>query len=88
MRTTIDIPDETFKQVKRFSVENDRTMRQMVLEGLQLVMQSQAPSQPQRRLQLPLIRSSQPGTLNLTNEQIQEILDADLVESARAFARR
>jgi hypothetical protein len=28
---------------------------------------------PVRKLQLPLIRSSRPGTLELTNEQIDEL---------------
>jgi AbrB family looped-hinge helix DNA binding protein len=31
-------------------------------------------SQPVRKLELPIIRSNRPGTLNLTNEQIDDIL--------------
>ena len=50
MRTTIDIPDETYKNIKRM-----------------------AQSQP-RRMRFPVIRSTRPGTLDLDNEKIYDII--------------
>ena len=32
---------------------------------------------PKHRIQVPLVRTSQPGTLHLTNAQIGEILDEE-----------
>ena len=35
------------------------------------------PTPAKQRIQLPLIHSDEPGSLNLTNEKIGEILDAE-----------
>lgn len=72
MRTTIDIPDEIYRAVKVMAAERDTTVREIALRGIQLALAG-ADEKPVRRLKLPLIRSSQPGTLNLTNEQIDEL---------------
>jgi hypothetical protein len=71
MRTTLDIPDETYRQVKVFAAQHGTTMRQLVLDGLAIVARS-APK-PNKRFVLPVIKSSRPGSLNLTNEQIDDI---------------
>lgn len=34
VRTTIDIDDDLFREVKRYAVENDRTMRAVIEEAL------------------------------------------------------
>jgi len=36
-----------------------------------------------RRVQLPLVKSDQPGTLELTNDRIAEILEAEDVEALK-----
>jgi hypothetical protein len=36
-----------------------------------------------KRVQLPLVRTGQPGSMNLTNERIAEIFDDEDVASAR-----
>lgn len=73
MRTTFDIPDETYRQLKIKAAEEGTPIREMLLRGIAYVL---APQKPQRvrKLKLPLIRSSRPGTLHLTNEQIDDIL--------------
>ena len=82
MRTTIDIPDERYKQLKRLAIERDSTVRELVLQAIDLLENQPVVAKPRQRLKLPLIRSDQPGTLHLTNEQIYDILDADLIDSA------
>ena len=88
MRTTIDIPDERYKQLKRLAVERDSTVRQLMLEALDLFEKQPLAAHTKRRIELPLIHSERPATINLTNEEIYDILDADLIESALRFARR
>ena len=73
MRTTFDIPDDTYRQLKIKAAEEGTTVREVLLRGVAHVLESQKP-QRVRKLKLPLIRSSRPGTLHLTNEQIDEIL--------------
>jgi hypothetical protein len=72
MRTTIDIPDTTFRELKVRAAREGRTLRELLLEGLELARKQQ--SIPRTPFVLPLIPSSRPGTLDLTNEQIDDIL--------------
>jgi len=72
MRTTIDIPDETYRKLKIKAATEDRTIREITLRGIERELQEEE-KRPVQKLKLPLIRSSQPGTLELTNEQIDEL---------------
>ena len=73
MRTTIDIPDATYRELKIRAARTGKTVREMVLSGIERVLDS-GDAPVVRKLELPLIRSSRPGTLDLTNEQIDDIL--------------
>ena len=72
MRTTIDIPDETYRTIKTIAARRGTTVRQLVLDGLAVVVRP-APK-PAKKFVVPVIQSSRPGTLDLTNEQIDDIL--------------
>jgi hypothetical protein len=72
MRTTIDIPDETYRELKVKAAREGTHVRQIVLRGIQRELEG-ASGRQVRKLQLPLIRSSRPGTLKLTNEEIDEL---------------
>jgi hypothetical protein len=72
MRTTIDIPDETYRDLKIKAAYERVPVRHIVLRGIQRELEG-SEGRPVRKLQLPLIRSSRPGTLDLTNEQIDEL---------------
>lgn len=41
------------------------------------------PLREKRRVQLPLVRTGAPGSMNLTNERIAEIFNAEDIASAR-----
>jgi hypothetical protein len=71
MRTTIDIPDETYRRIKVLAAERGTTVRALVLEGMELVRRQ--PTAPAKKFEVPVIRSKRPGTLHLTNEQIDEL---------------
>ena len=73
MRTTIDIPDATYRELKIRAAREGTTVRQLVLLAVERAL-SKAAEKPIRKFELPLIRSSRPGTLDLTNEQIDDIL--------------
>jgi hypothetical protein len=75
MRTTIDLPDDLYKSVRTVAIEDDTTLRQMVLDGLTLVLEKRASCAPAKRLNLPVIRSARPGTLDIDSEKIYEIID-------------
>jgi hypothetical protein len=72
VRTTIDIPDETYRKVKMLAAERGTTVRELVLEGLEIVKEGKQ-TLPRKRFEIPVIRSKRPGTLHLTNEQIDDL---------------
>ena len=72
MRTTIDIPDTLYRELKIRAAREGTTVRKLLLEGAELARQQR--SSPRKPFVLPLIPSSRPGTLDLTNEQIDDIL--------------
>jgi|HubBroStandDraft_1064217.scaffolds.fasta_scaffold42825_4 hypothetical protein len=74
MRTTLDIPDEVYKNIKRLAVEENTTVRQIVLDALQVAVEKRKAQAPPRRMKLPIIRSSKPGTLDIDNEKIYDII--------------
>ena len=53
MRTTVDIPDVKYKSVKIAAVELNTTVKQVVLEGLDLLLLHRADEPPANWLQLP-----------------------------------
>jgi len=73
MRTTIDIPEEEYRRLKIKAAREGVAIRQIVLRGIEYALDPPA-VQPVRKLKLPLIRSKHPGTLNLTNAEIDDIL--------------
>lgn len=72
MRITIKIPDGTYRALKAQAKREGVPIGQIVLRGIQREL-GRAGAPPVRKFQLPLIRSSRPGTLNLTNDQIDEL---------------
>ena len=74
MRTTLDIPDETYRQLKIKAANEGKPIRHIVLRGIEREL-GPAEAPPQRKkFQVPVIPSAQPGTLHLTNEEIDDIL--------------
>ena len=74
VRTTVDIPDETYRALKIKAANEGVTVRHIVLRGIESELEPAAVRPARKRFQVPVIPSSQPGTLHLTNEQIDEIL--------------
>jgi hypothetical protein len=75
MRTTIDLPDDLYKSVRTLAIEDDTTLKQMVLDGLKLLLEQRAKRSPRKRLKLPLLRSTGTDKLVIENEKIYEIID-------------
>ena len=72
MRTTIDLPDPVFRRLKAAAALNGVSLKEIILRAVEKELQPAPPKK--RRIRFPLIRSKQPGTLSLTNAEIDEIL--------------
>jgi hypothetical protein len=80
MRTTIDIPDETYRDIRILAAERGETLRKLVLEGLEMVKRASKPGngtvqeKQETRPRFPVIRSKHPGSLKLGEEGVYEYI--------------
>jgi hypothetical protein len=72
MRTTVDIPAPTYRKLKAKATEQGCSVKELILRGVQNELR---PARRRKgRIELPLVHSKEPGVMNLTNEQIYEII--------------
>jgi hypothetical protein len=74
MRTTVDIPDATYKQLKSRAAAEGGTVKQLLLRGAENVLREPARKKA-RRLKEPPLNRGLPGSLHLTNEIIYDLID-------------
>ena len=74
MRTTVDIPDPMYRELKIRAATEGTTMRKIILEGLDQRLRESEPRETLQRLRLPLIRSKRPGSLKLGEEGVYEYI--------------
>lgn len=72
MRTTVDIPDALYRELKSKAVKEGRSVKEIILRSVESELHPRRKSS--RRVVLPLIPSKEPGTLKLDNETIDKIL--------------
>ena len=73
MRTTVDIPDPLYRELKGKAATEGRSVKELILRGVEGELQSNRRKRG-RRVSLPLIRSKRPGSLKLDNAQIYKII--------------
>jgi hypothetical protein len=75
VRTTIDIPDQLYRQVKAKAALQGRTVKEFVLRGVEREMR-ETPIQKKKtkRILLPLIHGKGTQKIDLTNVDMDEIL--------------
>jgi len=73
MRTTIDVPDPVFRKMKATAALRGVSLKDFLLSAVEHEMAKKA-AEKSYQVRLPLIRSKRPGTLNLTNAEIEDLL--------------
>ena len=73
MRTTIDLPNDLFRQVKSQAALRGETLKEFVQAAIEKEISIKAPTRS-FRVKLPLIKSKTPKTLSLTNAEIENLL--------------
>jgi hypothetical protein len=74
MRTTIDILDEAYRRLKVTAATEGTTLREIALRGIERELDPSVSLLPRKKFKIPVIPSAHPGTLRLTNEDIDDIL--------------
>ena len=72
MRTTVDIPDPTYRKLKAKAAQQGCSVKRLILGSVDALLSDRP--QKRARIRLPLLRSKEAGTMNLTSEQIYEII--------------
>jgi plasmid stability protein len=73
MRTTVDIPDPVYRRLKSRAAREGRSAKELILRGVHQVLKEKQ-EKSGKRVKLPIVRSKQPGTLDLDNDKIFEII--------------
>jgi hypothetical protein len=73
MRTTVDIPDLLYRELKSKAADEGRSVKDLILRGVKRELHPVRQQRP-HLVSSPLIRSKKPGTLVLDNEKIFELI--------------
>jgi hypothetical protein len=73
MRTTVDIPDALYRELKSRAARERRSVKELILRGVEVELRPRFKKRP-RRVSLPLIPSKNPGTLEIDNAKIFEFI--------------
>jgi predicted DNA-binding ribbon-helix-helix protein len=74
MRTTLDLPDATFRQLKSLAARRGTTLKQVLRSAVEKEIVTATAKLPRRRIKVPVLKSKEPGSLNLTNAEIDDFL--------------
>ena len=72
VRTTIDIPDPTYRKLKSKAAAQGRSVKDLILHSVEQEFSGE--TRRGKRIKLPIVRSKEPGALHLTNEEIYDII--------------
>jgi hypothetical protein len=72
VRTTVDIPDSLYRELKGKAASEGRSVQELILRGVEQELKGKRPLQ--KRVTLPIVRSKRPGSTKLDNAKIFEII--------------
>jgi hypothetical protein len=72
MRTTVDIPDPIYRALKKKAAHEGQSVKELLVRGAELQLRAQPKKTGRRRP--PVIDSDKPGSLELDNAKIYEII--------------
>ena len=71
MRTTVDIPDPLYRELKGKAAREGHSIKELILRGVERELRSR--NRRTRRVS-PIVPSKRPGTLEFDNAKIFEII--------------
>ena len=73
MRTTVDIPDSLYQELKTKAAREKRSVKELILRGVEVEVGLRK-RKAGRRITFPLVKSRRPGTLEVDNEKINDLI--------------
>ena len=72
MRTTVDIPDRMYRQLKSRAAREGSSTRALILRGVKEVLKTER-LKAGVPVSLPIVRSKRPGAVTIDNARIYDI---------------
>jgi hypothetical protein len=73
MRTTVDIPEALYRELKSKAAREKRSVKEIILRSVEGELRSRSKKKG-RRVTLPLIKSKWPGRLEVNNDKIYDLI--------------
>lgn len=73
MRTTVDIPDATYRQLQSRAAAEGGTVKQLLLRGSEMVLREPL-QKAVKRLKWTVLNNGEPGSLKLDNDKIDDLI--------------
>jgi hypothetical protein len=73
MRTTVDLPDPLFREAKARAARRGENLKEFFRRAVVNEL-GRVPAKAPRQVAFPLLDSKQPGALNLSNDEIDQML--------------
>jgi metal-responsive CopG/Arc/MetJ family transcriptional regulator len=73
MRTTVDLPDPLFRELKAEAARRGTSLKKVIRDAVEVEIRK-AETKNARRVKFPVVPSREPATLNLTNAEIEDLL--------------
>jgi len=73
MRTTVDIPDAMYRRLRTRAAREGSSAKALILRGVKEVLKAKQ-RKAGRRVSLPIVRSKRPGSVELDNARIYEVI--------------
>jgi hypothetical protein len=86
MKTTFEIPDELFRQAKSRAALDGRTLRDLMIEGLEYAVARPAAGHPLHTVKFPIIKSTRKGR-KITDEMVNKAVEQMHEEEAQCYAK-
>ena len=86
VKTTLEIPDDLFREAKSRAALTGTKLKDLVADGLRLVLAGGRPRSAPRRVRFPIIEAN-PGAPIITQQVVEEAEIQMLNEEAEAYAK-
>jgi predicted CopG family antitoxin len=73
MRTTVDIPDVVYRELKAKALRENRSVKELILRSVEAELRSKS-AKKKKRVSLPLVPSKRPGSLEVDNDKIYDLI--------------
>lgn len=74
MRTTVELKDPLFRELKMYAAKEGVTLKEVLSRAVEKEVRAMKGTTRRETRSMPVIRSKKPGSLHLSNAEIEDLL--------------